>query len=185
MKPKRTILASSANPDQQKRMTLTQECIRRLRSTRKQLSCTRKQEILTDYMQVLKNSGYHETFRVEILKAGLNGYNKILEADKLGKKPLYRAKDWRKSSRWLESKKKTRNWLGGKYKSCIFVPPTPGSELRKRLQKVEQNMRPGGRENWAIKVIEMAGKPLEKALVKTDPLNGNSRHVCQVEKNTK
>ena len=93
MKPKSTILASSANPKQQKRTTLTQECIRRLRNTRKQLSCTSKQEILTDYMQVLKNSGHQETFRVEILKAGLNVYNKILEAVRLGKKPLYRAKD--------------------------------------------------------------------------------------------
>ena len=174
MKPQRTILASSANPEQQKRTTLTQECIRRLRNTRKQLSCVRKQEILSDYMQVLKNSGYQNTFRKEILKAGLHGYNKILEADELGKKPLYRAKNWRKSSRWLDSKKKSRNWLGGKYKSCIFVPPTPGSELRKRMQKVEQEMRPGGREDWPIKVIEMAGKPLEKALVKTDPLDGNS-----------
>ena len=35
-------------------------------------------------------------------------------------------------------------------------------------------MRPGGRENWQIKIIETAGKPLEKVLVKTDPFNGNS-----------
>ena len=39
---------------------------------------------------------------------------------------------------------------------------------------VEQEMRPGGRENWQIKIIETAGKPLEKVLVKTDPFNGNS-----------
>ena len=35
-------------------------------------------------------------------------------------------------------------------------------------------MRPGVRENWQIKIIETAGKPLEKVLVKTDPFNGNS-----------
>ena len=43
-------------------------------------------------MQVIKIFGYQDTFRVEILKAGLNGYNKILEADRLGKK---KKKDWR------------------------------------------------------------------------------------------
>ena len=110
--------------------------------------------------------------------AGLNGYNKILEADRLGEKPLYRTKGWRKSSRWLERKRSN-------YKSCIFVPPTPGSELQKRMQKVEQEMRPGGRENWAIKVIETAGKSIERVLVKTDPLNGNtcSDKSCLPNKN--
>ena len=113
-------------------------------------------------MQILKNSGYTVKFRKEILMAGLNGYNKILEADRLGEKPLYRSKGWRSSSRWLERKKKAKNWLGSNYKSCIFVPPTPGSELQKRMQKVELEMRPGGREDWAIKIIETAGKPIER-----------------------
>ena len=128
-KPKRTILASAANPWQQKRTTLTQECIRRLRNTRKQLSCERKQEILTDYMQMLKNSGYLVSFRREILASGINGYNKILEADRNKSKPLYRPKGWKRSARRMESKKKSRNWLGHNYKSCIFVPPTPGWHL--------------------------------------------------------
>ena len=34
-------------------------------------------------------------------------------------------------------------------------------------------MRAGGRENWAIKVIETAGKTLENVLVKSDPFGGN------------
>ena len=136
-------------------------------------------------MQTLKNSGYSETFRHEILMSGLNGYNKILEADRLGDKPLYRSKEWRKSSRWMESKRKAKNWLGSNYKSCIFVPPTPGSELQKRMQKTELEMRPGGREKWPIRIIETAGKSLEKVLVKSDPLNGNtcSDKSCLPNKN--
>ena len=98
-KPKRTMLATAANPWQQKRTTLTQELIRRLRNTRKELTCSRKQEILSDYMQMLKNSGYPVNFRKEILSSGLNGYNKILEADRSNQKPLYRPKEWRRSSR--------------------------------------------------------------------------------------
>ena len=72
--------------------------------------------------------------------------------------------------------RKSKNWLGPNYKSCIFVPSTPGSDLQRRMQKAELNMRPGGREKWAIKVIETAGKSIERVLVKTDPLNGNKFH---------
>ena len=73
----------------------------------------------------------------------------------------------------MESKTKSKNWLGSNYKSCIFVPPTPGSELQKLLQKTEFEMRPGGREEWPIKIIETSGKSLERCLVKTDPFGGN------------
>ena len=34
-------------------------------------------------------------------------------------------------------------------------------------------MRPGGREDWPIKIIETSGKSLERCIVKTDPFNGN------------
>ena len=172
-KPARTILESSANSWQQKRTTLTQELMRRLRNTKKELSCQRKQQIITNFMQILRNSGYSEKFRTEILRSALNGYNKILEADISGEKPLYRPKEWKSSARWLEKRRKARCWLGDKYKSCIFVPPTPNSELRKLMQNKEEEMRPGGREGWPIKMIETAGKTLEKSLVKRDPFNGN------------
>ena len=86
---------------------------------------------------------------------GLNGYSKILEEDRAGVKPLYRSKEWRKDTRLKDKKKKSKNRLGSSYKSCIFVPPTPGSELRKLLQKNEVEMRPGGREDWHIKIVSM------------------------------
>ena len=98
---------------------------------------------------------------------------KILEEDRAGVKPLYRSKEWRKATRWLDKKRKSKNWLGSSYKSCIFVPPTPGSELRKLLQRKEIEMRPGGREDWPIKIVETAGKSIECCLVTTDPFHGN------------
>ena len=53
------------------------------------------------------------------------------------------------------------------------MPPTPGSELKKQMQEVEEATRAGGREAFPIKIIETAGKTLEQNLVKTDPFNGN------------
>ena len=93
MAPNQVILAESAQPWQQKRTTATQELIRRLLNTRKELTCCKKQKIITEYMQLLKNSDYDATFRSEILKSGLKGYNKILEAHDTGTKPLYRSKE--------------------------------------------------------------------------------------------
>ena len=52
-----------------------------------------KKSILNDCMQILKNSGYSTKFRSEIFKSDLKGYNKILEDDKNGFKPMYRSKE--------------------------------------------------------------------------------------------
>ena len=41
------------------------------------------------------------------------------------------------------------------------------------MQQKEKDMRPGGREDWFIKIIETAGNTLENVLVRADPFNGN------------
>ena len=117
MAPNRVMLANSAQLLRQKRMTATQEIIRRLLNTKRELSCSLKQRIISEYMQLLRNSG---------------------------KRPLYRDKKWRSSSQGLEDQKrrKAKKWLGETYKSHIFVPPTPGSELQKLMQNRERERDP-------------------------------------------
>ena len=180
-------MASSAQPWNQKRTTLTQELIRRLLNCSKELPCRSKAKHLTDFMQLLKNSGYSETFRLEILHSGLKGYNKILCAERDGVRPVYRPKGWKESARWLAKRRKKKEWLGNFWKSCIFVPPTPGSQLKKLMQKKEEEMRAGGRETIPIKIIETAGRTLEQTLVKNDPFNGNqcTDAKCEPRKNPK
>ena len=73
----------------------------------------------------------------------------------------------------LAGRRKKNNWLGPFWKSAIFVPPTPGSELKKQMQAKEEEMRAGGREGYPIKIIETAGRTLEQVLVNTDPFDGN------------
>ena len=138
-------------------------------------------------MQLMKNSGYTEVFRAEVLKSGLMGYNKIVAADLAGTRPMYRPKEWNVSARRMEKRRKQKNWLGSFWKSCIFVPPTPGSELKKKMQESEEKLRAGGRESWSIKIIELAGKTLEQTLVKTDPFDGNkcSDQKCLPNNNPK
>ena len=187
MTAKKVMLAASAQPWGQKRTTLTQELIRRLLNCSKGLSCATKKKHLDNFMQLLKNSGYSQKFRAEILKSGLKGYSKILEAERDGVRPMYRPKGWKESARWLEKRRKKNNWLGLFWKSCIFVPPTPGSELKKQMQAKEEEMRAGGREAYPIKIIETAGKTLEQTLVNTDPFDGNkcTDDKCEPSKNPK
>ena len=78
MAPSRIMLADSAQPWKQKRTHATQELIRRLLNTKKELPCLEKQKTISEYMQLLKNSEYDATFRSEILKSGPKGYSKIL-----------------------------------------------------------------------------------------------------------
>ena len=59
-------------------------------------------------MQLLNNSGYSQKFRTEILKSGLEGYNKIVKAEKEGVRPVYRPKGWKESARWLEKNEERR-----------------------------------------------------------------------------
>ena len=61
----------------------------------------------------------------------MNGNYKTLLQSENGTNPIFRNKDYRASTRRLEKKRKKKNWQGS-YKSCIFIPPTPGEKLRKR-----------------------------------------------------
>ena len=124
---------------------------------------------------MLKNSGYSAEFRAEVLKSGLAGYNKIIKSDINGTRPMYRSSGWNVSSRRQDKQKKKKNWLWPFWTSCIFIPPTPGSDLKKLMQKKEEELRKGGRESFPIKIIETAGKTLEQTLVNNDPFNG---HEC-------
>ena len=38
--------------------------------------------------------------------------------------------------------------------SCIFIPPIPGSKLKKLMQKKEEEMKIRERKSWPIKIIE-------------------------------
>ena len=89
--------------------------------------------------------------------------------------------------RWLAKRRKKKEWLGNFWKFCIFVPPTPGFQLKKLMQKKEEEMRAGGRETIPIKIIETAGRTLEETLVNNDPFDGNqcTDAKCEPRKNPK
>ena len=67
------ILSNSAMPDKVKRNCLVQECLRRLRNTSRSLDWTLKAEILSDFSNKMRVSGYCARYRLEIVQPAVRG----------------------------------------------------------------------------------------------------------------
>ena len=152
------LLAESAINENTKRTILTQECLRRIRNTKVELGTEIRNKHLSDFMLKMKNSGHKQHFRSQILKSSLNAFEKMLEEDKIGTKPLFRDGKWNKEGRIKAKENKMKNWykMGPKlvkiYKSILFVPPTPGSGLLKEVKQREREMNKDDKDR--IKIVE-------------------------------
>ena len=131
------------------------------------------------------------------LDSALNAFQKMIEDDKEGIKPLYRDKEWQKQVRKEEKEERKLNWYkNGKgettsnttnkteYKSVLFVPVTKGGMLAKELQKREEEINKFSKER--IKIIEDGGIKLKDFLVCKDPFpvlkcNKKKCVVCESE----
>ena len=179
MASKFVIMKDSAAPLSQKRTVLTQEGIRRLKNCKAELDWSRKAEHLSNLMQKLKNSGYDEQFRLEILKSSINGFEKIVEDEKNGIKPIYRSKDWKEQNNWNTKKifKKENWWKGNKEtqnKSVIFVPATPGGELVNLFKEIQKENHRENKGEIDFQIIEQTGLSLQKLLQRSNPFSEKS-----------
>ena len=124
-------------------------------------------------MLKLKNSGYNRKYRIEILDSALKGFEKMVEEDRKGTKPLFRNRNWKKEEREAQKKEKRLNWYknegknGIQYTSVLFVPPTPGGILAKQLRKREEELNKHNSER--IKIVEKGGENVENILTRKDP----------------
>ena len=94
----------------------------------------------------------------------LAAYNRLLELDASGEKPLYRPREWRALERARERRKRRDNWFRkGDFNTVIFVSATPGSQLKCRY------MREIKATEFKIKVVEQSGTTLKAMLQRSDP----------------
>ena len=115
---KKLIPKRSALPLKVKRNVFVNECVRRLKNCSLELPWEEKANFLTDYMARLKVAGYNQKFRMGILKQAVARYEGMLEANRDGKQPLYRSKEWQKQNRNMAGaeagggrKKKNSDWI--------------------------------------------------------------------------
>ena len=129
-------------PAGMKRTVLTQEVIRTRRNMHPELPWERTVKHLDDFAQRLRASGYNEDYRYQVVKSGVVGFDKMLEATTNGGRPINRARSWNEDIRQKKKELQSKNWYRqGGYDVPLFVPHTPRGELAKRMRakEVENN----------------------------------------------
>ena len=129
---------NSALPHKVKVATLTQEGVRGLCNSSRELPTSHKCQILTTYMRKLQASGYNQCLRANILEGAVTTFLKKCKAEQLGIQPVHRL-----GSHNLEERRRTK--LQGKTE---WFRPGKTSWKTKLKQKEEScskdnNQQPG------------------------------------------
>ena len=132
------MLEISAMPARVKRATLTQEVITIRRNIRPDLPWEVTTKHLNKFCQRMKASGYNENYRLQILKAGMTGYDRMLEVERAGGRPVNQPRSWDEDNRQKKKALQSKTWFRkGGFDVPLFVPCTPGGELAKRMTRME------------------------------------------------
>ena len=174
-----TIMASSALPPNVKRTTMTNEVLRRLRNTWRELPWSVFADTISEFSNDMKNMGYGESFRAKVIQAALTGYRRQCELADTGARPLHRPRGYDEVNR--RNKKlmsKDGAWLRPQYDLAAFYPATPDGWLVKGITKIMKEE--GARIGLNIKVIEESGTSLGSLLTRPD-LSGCLYPDCRME----
>ena len=156
--------------------------MRRLLCCSKNLNPSTRDEIMEDFARMLKRSGYAERFRHEVISDALRGYQKKLQIEAEGGRPVDRPRDYQEvERRRMRTEKRERYYRkekrGSKVREgVIIIPPTPSSILAKEMKKIcEEELRGS---NISLSVQERGGRRLAQELGLTVP--GRSQKLnCQ------
>ena len=112
----------------------------------------------------MQYSGYNKKFRHQVVDSALKAYNTMKLKDRSGEELMFRPKEWKRKERETSKHLKKQTWFRkGGYSSVIFVPATPKSELKIKLEK---DIRESGMK---IKIVEKAGVNVKRMLQRSDP----------------
>ena len=174
MSSKYVMVQNSAMPMKIKRNALVQEVIRRLRNTSRSLSWSVKAEILSEFSMSMKMSGWSEKFRFETIQSGVLGFERQCRVSDAGGRPMYRPRSYEAEERRRKKALTKTSWYRPA-DAALFIPATPGEELKKNIERVvkEELERIG----MSAKVVETGGVTMRSMLVRTD-LTGCIAPAC-------
>ena len=156
----KVVVADSAMPYKTKKLCLVQEVVRILRNTSTRLDSSVKTHHLSEFSGRLRESGYGQRIRMEIMKRGIEIYERQVERDKNGTCPLYRPKGYDKDTRRKKKRRSKASWYKP-FDTVMFCPPTPNEELARTLREIVQDQKA---EGLNIKVVERAGVKISSLL---------------------
>ena len=163
------IHAEAALAMQTKRTILTQQLLRVLLNCSQDLPWEHKTEKANKMMMKLQYSGYGQEFRHDVAKSAISAFNKIVEEEEDGIRPMFRPRGFEATERKEAKARKKKEWYSkGGFESVIFVPATPQSELKKEYEKkIAQTP-------FKIKVVEKSGTQLKRVVQVSNPFRGET-----------
>jgi hypothetical protein len=165
------MLSMSAMPARMKRTVLTQEVIRIRKNIRPGLPWERTVEHLNAFSDRLRLSGYDERFRLQVIRSGVEGFDKMAEVARSGGQPINRPRSWEEDRRRRKKELQKKNWFRpGGFDVPLFVPHTPRGELAQRMRAKEAENNQGRKIRF--KIIEKGGVTLEQKLRRSNPWAG-------------
>ena len=90
---KLVIMEKSAMPHRMKVVTLSQECVRRMKNTGRSVKIEERAGILSRFMRKLWRSGYGKKTRTNVLESGIKGYYSMLRTEMLGGRKINRPQE--------------------------------------------------------------------------------------------
>ena len=172
--------ADSALSASVKRTALTQYGLRILRNTKLEVPWSEKAEMLSEFSARLRDSGYTERYRQQLIESVLRGWDKMVVEHEAGRRPINRARSWQEETRRKTKARKKTSWFKtGGYSTVIFCPFTPGSELAKRWRAIEA--KDAETRGWRYKVVEQGGRQVRSIVCRNPwagPCNDPQCMIC-------
>ena len=104
------IPANSAVSTSVKRTALTQYGLRILRNTKPEIEWKLRANMLSEFSERMRDSGYGEKFRMEILSSILRGWDKMTKRQETGGRPINRPRNYQEAERRTDMWRKKANW---------------------------------------------------------------------------
>ena len=165
------MLEMSAMPAGMKRTVLTQEVVRIRRNIHPELPWETTVKHLDNLSQRLRMSGYDETYRYQVIKSGVEGFDKMMAEAEQGGRPINSPRTWEEDLRQRNKYFKKKRWFRkGGYDVPLFVPHTPRGELAKRMKEKEAQNNQG--RSIRFRIVEKGGITLEQKLRRSNPWAG-------------
>ena len=113
------MMEMSAMPAGMKRTVLTQEVVRIRKNIHPDLTWEITTKHLNNFSQRLRLSGYDEAYRYQVIKSGVEGFEKMLSQAEQGGRPINSPRTWEED---LRQKNKYFNGTVYHYKGFCHFP---------------------------------------------------------------
>ena len=143
MASKRVIDKESAMPHNMKMATLTQEGVRRLCNSSRELATGIKCDILSTYMQKLRMSGYSQKIRMDVLKAAVTTFRRKIRAEQLGIQPVHRLQGFNAKARRTAKVTEKQDWFKSR-----------NNHWKRHLQRKEEEMSNGQKSMTNVSMMD-------------------------------